>query len=99
MSPDSESVSNNDSTEIKASPSEHIEAPSEPNENYLKETWTATTEDDPNCLRVVHTDGTVNYVDNKAVGGDAAGMPKGYFKSPQFIGTVVVSIPKFNLCI
>jgi hypothetical protein len=44
-----------------------------------------------NVLKIVHTDGTVNYVDHKAVGGDLDQMPKGYFRSPQFIGTVTVS--------
>lgn len=41
--------------------------------------------------KVVHADGTVNYVDAKAIGGDMEELPKGYFRSPQFIGTVVVS--------
>lgn len=41
-------------------------------------------------MKVVHTDGTVDYVDSNAIGGDAAEMPEGYFKSIQFIGTVVV---------
>lgn len=41
--------------------------------------------------KVVHADGTVNYVDARAIGGDVEDLPKGYFYSPQFIGTVVVS--------
>ena len=40
--------------------------------------------------RVVHVDGTVGYVDRKAIGGEREGMPKGYFRSPQFVGTMVV---------
>ncbi|KAH6876422.1 trichothecene efflux pump [Thelonectria olida] len=38
--------------------------------------------------KVVHADGTVDYLDAKAVGGDVEQMPKGYFRSAQFIGTV-----------
>jgi hypothetical protein len=30
-------------------------------------------------------------VDTHAIGGDAAQMPEGYYWSPQFIGTVIVS--------
>jgi len=39
-------------------------------------------------VKIVHADGFVDYVDSKAIGGDAENMPKGYFRSPQFIGTV-----------
>lgn len=39
---------------------------------------------------VVHTDGTVNYVDEHAIGGDVQDMPKGYFRSLPFLGTVLV---------
>ncbi|KAF7561242.1 hypothetical protein G7046_g2904 [Stylonectria norvegica] len=38
--------------------------------------------------KFVHADGTIDYVDARAVGGDFEEMPKGYFYSPQFIGTV-----------
>ncbi|CAM1501313.1 Fc.00g104750.m01.CDS01 [Cosmosporella sp. VM-42] len=38
--------------------------------------------------KVVHADGTTDYVDAKAIGGDYEEMPKGYFLSPSFIGTV-----------
>ncbi|KAH6987232.1 trichothecene efflux pump [Ilyonectria destructans] len=38
--------------------------------------------------KVVHADGTIDYLDAKAVGGDVDEMPKGYFLSAQFIGTV-----------
>ena len=37
-----------------------------------------------------HVDGTVDLVDARAVGGDLDQMPAGYYRSPQFIGTVVV---------
>ncbi|KAI1320317.1 trichothecene efflux pump [Xylariaceae sp. FL0255] len=40
-------------------------------------------------LKVVMTDGTVNYVDRKAIGGDAQEMPEGYFTSLAFILTVL----------
>ena len=40
--------------------------------------------------KVVHADGTTDYVDAKAIGGDYEEMPKGYFLSPQFVGTVTV---------
>lgn len=39
---------------------------------------------------VVNTDGTVNYVDENAIGGDMQDMPKGYFRSLPFLGTVLV---------
>lgn len=43
--------------------------------------------------KVVHADGTVDYVDAQAIGGELEAMPQGYFRSPQFIGTVVVCKP------
>lgn len=39
----------------------------------------------------VHVDGTVDNIDTKAIGGDVDELPAGYFRSPPFIGTVVVS--------
>jgi hypothetical protein len=41
---------------------------------------------------VVHTDGTVDYIDANAIGGEMQDMPKGYFRSLPFLGTVVVHI-------
>ena len=85
--------SSNDSTEAKLAASQHVEASPvrHDHENPLKTVDTSTSDAaNHNYLKVVHTDGTVNFVDNRAIGGDAAGMPKGYFRSPQFIGTVVV---------
>ncbi|KAF7554035.1 hypothetical protein G7Z17_g3246 [Cylindrodendrum hubeiense] len=38
--------------------------------------------------KVVYADGTVEYVDKHALGGDYDRMPVGYYKSPQFIGTL-----------
>lgn len=38
--------------------------------------------------KVVHTDGTVDYIDARAIGGDVDELPKGYFLTPSFIGTV-----------
>lgn len=53
----------------------------------------ATTKhvDDVDVVEKVHVDGTVDLVDTKAIGGDLEEMPKGYFYSPKFIGTVIVS--------
>ena len=41
----------------------------------------------------VHEDGTVDMIDTHAIGGDLEEMPKGYFYSFQFLGTVLVSNP------
>ena len=46
-------------------------------------------------VQTVHQDGTVDYVDTHAVGGDLAQMPEGYYQSIQFVGTVIVSYPGF----
>lgn len=46
--------------------------------------------------KVVHADGTIDYLDAKAVGGDVDEMPKGYFLSAQFIGTVTVRCQNQN---
>ncbi|KAF2100380.1 trichothecene efflux pump [Rhizodiscina lignyota] len=40
-------------------------------------------------VKTVHADGVTDLVDAKAVGGDVKDMPKGYYYSPQFIGTVL----------
>lgn len=42
-------------------------------------------------VQTIHTDGTIDYVDTHAVGGDLAQMPEGYYHSIQFVGTVIVS--------
>lgn len=47
--------------------------------------------DDVDVVERVHVDGTVDLIDTNAIGGDLDQMPKGYYYSPQFIGTVVVS--------
>jgi hypothetical protein len=41
------------------------------------------------AVETVHTDGTVDMVDTHAIGGDLNEMPNGYFRSVQFIGTVI----------
>ncbi|KAK7421279.1 hypothetical protein QQZ08_009995 [Neonectria magnoliae] len=38
--------------------------------------------------KVVFADGTIEYVDKHALGGDFEDMPVGYYKSPQFLGTL-----------
>jgi len=47
---------------------------------------------DVDVVQTVHQDGTVDFVDTHAIGGDLEEMPAGYFYSVQFIGTVVVSL-------
>lgn len=41
------------------------------------------------AVETVHADGTVDLVDTHAIGGELEEMPPGYFRSLQFIGTVV----------
>jgi len=48
-------------------------------------------------IQQVHTDGTVDYVDTHAVGGDYDQMPIGYYTSMSFIMTVVVGFLPFFL--
>jgi hypothetical protein len=48
------------------------------------------TADSNAAQAVVHADGTVTYVDVHAIGGDVQDMPKGYFRSLPFLGTVLV---------
>lgn len=43
-----------------------------------------------NAVERTHIDGTVDLVDQKAIGGDLDQFPEGYFRSSQFIGTVFV---------
>jgi hypothetical protein len=42
-----------------------------------------------NVVKKIHADGTINLVDTHAIGGALEEMPKGYYWSVQFIGTVV----------
>lgn len=46
--------------------------------------------EDSNVTKVTHADGTVDYIDVKAIGGDYEKMHRGYFRSSQFIGTLTV---------
>jgi hypothetical protein len=48
--------------------------------------------EDLHVVKKVHADGHVDLVDTHAIGGDVEDMPKGYFWSPQFVGTVVVRL-------
>ena len=48
--------------------------------------------DDVHVVKKVHADGTVDLIDAHAIGGAVEEMPKGYYYSPQFIGTVVVRL-------
>lgn len=47
--------------------------------------------DGHDVAKVAHLDGTVDYIDANAVGGDLEDMPAGYYYSPAFLGTMVVS--------
>ena len=49
----------------------------------------ASSTDHIEAVKMVHTDGTVDIVDTHAIGGELHQMPKGYFRSIQFIGTVI----------
>lgn len=48
--------------------------------------------EDVHVVKKVHADGHVDLVDAHAIGGALDEMPKGYFWSPQFIGTVIVRL-------
>lgn len=37
-----------------------------------------------------HVDGTIAFVDTKVIGGDYKAIPPGYFRSLQFLGTLMV---------
>jgi hypothetical protein len=50
------------------------------------------------AVETVHADGTVDFVDIHAIGGNVQDMPRGYFWSPQFIGTVTVRTFQFRNC-
>lgn len=54
----------------------------------------ATTQqiEDAHVVKKVHADGHVDLVDAHAIGGNLEEMPKGYYWSPQFLGTVVVRL-------
>lgn len=50
--------------------------------------------EDVHVVKKVHADGHVDLVDAHAIGGALEEMPKGYFWSLQFIGTVIVRPPQ-----
>lgn len=63
-------------------------------ESIEKTTAPSTThaeEKDVHIVKKVHADGHVDLVDAHAIGGNVEDMPKGYFWTPQFIGTVVAT--------
>ncbi|CAK7200733.1 hypothetical protein SEUCBS139899_003432 [Sporothrix eucalyptigena] len=47
------------------------------------------TVDGRDVAKVAHLDGTVDYIDVRAVGGDLESMPAGYYYSPKFLGSFV----------
>lgn len=75
-------MSDHDGNE-KAARARHLEAGPEDIRQVL--------EIDGNTAKVLHADGTVDFMDTKALGGELDTMPAGYYRSPQFIGTVLVS--------
>jgi hypothetical protein len=48
----------------------------------------SSSSDHVEAVKTVHADGTVDMVDTHAIGGELEEMPKGYFRSVNFIGTV-----------
>jgi hypothetical protein len=51
----------------------------------------APSEHGIHVVKRVHQDGTVDLIDAHAVGGDFEEMPKGYYMTPNFIFTFIVS--------
>jgi hypothetical protein len=50
---------------------------------------TSSSIDHVEAVKTVHTDGTVDLVDTHAIGGELEEMPKGYYRSLNFLGTVL----------
>lgn len=77
-----------------SSPEQSITEPKEPQARHVESSnphaVTQVLENDGTTAKVVHADGTIDYVDAHALGGEVDIMPRGYFRSPQFIGTVAV---------
>lgn len=55
--------------------------------------------EDVHVVKKVHADGHVDLVDTHAIGGDYDEMPKGYYWSIQFIGTVIVGFDFYRQAI
>ena len=51
----------------------------------------APSEHGIHVVKRVHQDGTVDFIDAKAVGGDVEELPAGYYLTPNFIFTFLVS--------
>ena len=78
---------------MSASDSQSVTEPQGPHSRHsgVEKNITSDGEiQDGNVTRVTHADGAVDYIDIKAVGGEYATMQRGYFRSPQFIGTLTV---------
>lgn len=71
------------------------DAPGSKNEEVMAEHGGFATEQD--MIEVVHADGTVHYLDSRVVGGELETMPKGYYGSFSFIGTVIVRTGSLRL--
>ncbi|KAJ0121963.1 trichothecene efflux pump [Diaporthe amygdali] len=66
-------------------------AAKEPQSSHFEDERKITSDahfQEDNVTKVTHADGAVDYIDIKAVGGDYAMMQRGYFRSPQFLGTL-----------
>jgi hypothetical protein len=58
--------------------------------NQVDAVITAPLEHGVHVVKRVHQDGTVDFIDAHAVGGDFEEMPTGYFLTPNFIFTFIV---------
>lgn len=51
------------------------------------------------AFKAVHVDGSVDYINRKALGGNIKKFPDNYFLRPQFIAVLVVSqLPNTMIC-
>jgi hypothetical protein len=82
----SENRSIHDEAKAKAADARHVEATAPAYAGDIAQ----VLENDGETAKVVHADGTIDIIDAHALGGEVDGMPPGYFRSPQFIGTVMV---------
>ena len=60
--------------------SNHLDHPAAPSEHGI------------HVVKRVHQDGTVDFIDAHAVGGDLDEMPAGYYVTPNFIFTFIVCL-------
>ncbi|KAF2396251.1 trichothecene efflux pump [Trichodelitschia bisporula] len=70
---------------------EKQQLPEHHNEKQYVERVDHVSDGDVHVVKVTHADGVVDFVDAHAVGGSYEDMPKGYFTSYQFIGTMLAA--------